>query len=415
MAQQKTKASGTIEWKNGRYYAKVSVPGQTTRKGIRLRTNDGRDLDQRGTDEPLARKLAAALSAQMRSTTHEHIKTELSTRTTVEQFGEMWTSGQLLAQFGEVNGLKVKASANDDRNRLRLSLYPYLKKPVATATEQDVEKAFALAYAAAAGRKGGKGWRQATKLHLYQVSRRLFGLAIRPARLRKDNPVHEGLRPAKDKSKLYSFLYPDELLLLLACEAVPLARRVYYAMGCYTGLRKASLKAFTWAALDFQHNTVMSLVSKTDVAQIFAQSDPMLPGLQSLMVVLARYEQHMGFPTGPIVSYRELRCKKDAEAEVLRADLRAAGITREVLFLKNDKVEPLRFHDLRATFVTWARRAGKGDGWIGDRTGHITAEMMKRYDRGARQLADLQYLPFPDISTAIPELAQPTNVARLRG
>jgi hypothetical protein len=70
-----------------------------------------------------------------------------------------------------------------------------------------------------------------------------------------------------------------------------------------------------------------------------------------------------------------------------------------------DNVEPLRFHDLRSTFCTWARRAGKSDAWIGERTGHeLTGSMINRYDRGAQTLNDLNYSPFPDIAHAIPEL-----------
>ena len=62
------------------------------------------------------------------------------------------------------------------------------------------------------------------------------------------------------------------------------------------------------------------------------------------------------------------------------------------------------------------RATCKGHGWIADRTGHLTEEIMRRYDRGARMLADLKYLPFPDISKALPELCKdPSNVVRLRG
>ena len=99
---------------------------------------------------------------------------------------------------------------------------------------------------------------------------------------------------------------------------------------------------------------------------------------------------------------------------MLRADLKAAGVTRELLFARSAHVEPLRFHDMRATFVTWSRRAGKGTGWIADRTGHLTEEAMRRYDRGARMLADLKYKPFPDLSAALPELSEDiANVTRL--
>jgi hypothetical protein len=68
-------------------------------------------------------------------------------------------------------------------------------------------------------------------------------------------------------------------------------------------------------------------------------------------------------------------------------------------------IEPIRFHDLRATFVTWARRGGKPPEWTRERTGHVTPEMMDRDARLAQTLSDLRYEPFPDVSRAIPELA----------
>ena len=79
---------------------------------------------------------------------------------------------------------------------------------------------------------------------------------------------------------------------------------------------------------------------------------------------------------------------------------------RLALFERDPDSEPIRFHDLRATFVTWAKRQGRGNGWISDRTGHLTKEMQEHYNRGARLLEDLRYVPFPDISEAIPELLE---------
>jgi hypothetical protein len=55
-----------------------------------------------------------------------------------------------------------------------------------------------------------------------------------------------------------------------------------------------------------------------------------------------------------------------------------------------------------------------GRGWVSDRTGHQTEAMMQRYERAARSIADLRYQPFPDLSTAIPELSNDlSNVTRL--
>jgi hypothetical protein len=95
-----------------------------------------------------------------------------------------------------------------------------------------------------------------------------------------------------------------------------------------------------------------------------------------------------------------------ALATALRDDLKAVGVTRPILFEKDaDNVEALRFHDLRSTFCTWARRLGKSNSWISERTGHEpTGDMINRYDRGAQTLGDLDYAPFPDITRAIPEL-----------
>jgi integrase len=409
---------GTIVWVvnaagDGCWYARFSVKGES-RQRKRLSTPEGRDLTNKAGDEALAREQAAELSKFYNDEARRRELSRHAARTTVEQFGELWTSGELLKTHGEVRKLKKKKSVEDDVYRLRAHVYPYIgRKPVADVTEQDIEQTVARA-AAAAEAKRGKPWRQGTKFQLYQILKRLFDLAVKPGRLRSDNPVSIDLRPGRDSPKLYSFLYPEELLTLLGCTEVPLAHRVHYALGTYTGLRKSSLKPMTCGDLDFEHGTITSLDSKTGLPQIFAQSDPLLPGIQSLMVVLKRWLEHRGNPPASALLVVDLECREGREAETLREDLKTAGITRKLLFTRSERVEPLRFHDTRATFVTWARRAGKGQGWIADRTGHLTDEMMQRYDRGARQLADLQYEPFPDISKAIPELATDlANVTRL--
>ena len=113
----------------------------------------------------------------------------------------------------------------------------------------------------------------------------------------------------------------------------------------------------------------------------------------------------------PIVRETDIGCEAKRIATTLRDDLRLAGVTRSILFEDEaENVQALRFHDLRATFCTWARRAGKSDAWISERTGQeVTGAMIARYDRGAQTLEDLRYAPFPDISAAIPELENATR------
>lgn len=408
-------AKGNAEWLpskqgGGRYVARISLGGKRTR--IEMKGADGNpQFIDKVRHRKAAQKCAAEISAGFRQTNLAAVPT--GAKITVKEFGQQWTSGELFRKHGEVRGLKIKKSAKDDRNRLALHVYPYIgDKPIADVSEEDVERAFARAFAAAV-KRNGKPLDPSTRRHVYMVSHRLFELAIRPGRLRTTNPVTDDLLPARGKTKLYSYLYPSELLALLRCTEIPIERRVYYALGTYTGLRKSSLRAFTWTCVDLEHRTIISLVNKNDVPQMFAQADEHLPGLASLIELLRRYRELCGWPedSAPIVA--KLRAKKDAEAETLRMDLDCAGVTREILFTKSEQIVPLRFHDLRATFVTWARRAGKGDGWISDRTGHITKKIMERYNRAARSLADLKIDPFPDIAEAIPELAAVVNVARL--
>lgn len=410
---------GTAEWRSNCYWARISIPGQG-RPRIKLKDAHGRILNRFEEDRELANEITAELSLAAR----EKASVTAPHRTTVREFGRLYTSGQLLKRHGPVRNLKDKASMKSDANRLERLVYPHIgDMAVADVREEDVERCFATAIALAEAKRG-EPWRAATKIHFYQVLHRLFDLAIRPGRLREDNPVSRDLKVRKDPSKLYAFLRPDELVKLIGCERVPLVRRVYYALAVYTGLRKDSLKAFTWKAIDFKEQTVLSTKQKNGTPLYFAQYDhgtdhrQGLPGLSSLLVILERYRALLGNPRPDSLIIEETKSRGGHEAEVLREDLQTAGVTREILFMRAANIEPLRFHDLRATFVTWAFRAGKHEGWISERTGHMSQEMLARYRRGASTIQDLTIEPFPDISEAIPELRGEmldTNVIRFPG
>jgi integrase len=212
------------------------------------------------------------------------------------------------------------------------------------------------------------------------------------------------MKPDKSEPPLYFFLYPSELIALLHCRNIPVTRRVLYALAVYTGLRKGSLYALKWSGADFEHGTLTSLKSKTDARRLFTMDD----GLRKL---LAAWFEYQGRPKAsmPIVNGADIEWEQGREALALRHDLSEAGIMRLALFERDPDSDPIRFHDLRATFVTWAKRQGRSDGWISDRTGHTTKEMLDRYDRAARTLEELRYVPFPDISEAIPELLEPRD------
>ncbi len=185
---------------------------------------------------------------------------------TVRQLAEAWTSGKLLEQHGAVNKLRKKAGAYIDQVTLAAHVLGVKARgpqgpvfgdlPVATVTAEDLQAVMAAQ---------PKEQRAETRIKQYNRLHRLFDLAEFPCRLRPEgsNPVKRYLRPSPDAEKLFCFLYPTELLSLLACETIPLARRVLYALAVYTGQRKGSLFELCWKHADFEHGTLASFKTKT--------------------------------------------------------------------------------------------------------------------------------------------------------
>ena len=234
---------------------------------------------------------------------------------------------------------------------------------------------------------------------------RIFSLAEIPLGLRKPgtNPVLAAYRPAKDTEKLYSYLYPSEVLALLGQPQIRLGRRVLYLVSNYFGWRKGTLKAFRWKGIHWDHGTVTVLHQKGRVRLDAGENDehgmPIFFRVEPacVLTVLRAWWEHCGRPGGDELVFRELRGAAESwkedhdEAKVLRADLKASlpdDKLRPILFSEASNVQQIRFHDGRATFCTWARRAGRDGTWIEERTGASpTSEMLERYTRMAVSLA----------------------------
>ncbi len=85
-------------------------------------------------------------------------------------------------------------------------------------------------------------------------------------------------------------------------------------------------------------------------------------------------------------------------------DLRTAGITRSELFERTASRQPIRLHDLRATFVTVSLANGKTEQWVMDRTGHKSSQMIALYARQARTWAELNLGPLLPLDTLLLEM-----------
>ena len=420
--KRRARHEGSVERRGKRWYGRIRredgsrpwIPlgtGISRRKAEEMLAALGERGDETGQLGALIDRLRSRMAPRAsRAAASETVKT-------VRELVDDWTSGALFQRYGAVNRLRPIASAKI--NAWTLAKYAlevptrgsrgvrFGDLPVPSVTAEDVGRIMAALPRHHAAQ---------TRVHMYQRLRRIFDLAEYPCRLREENtnPVKRYMRPERDEEKLYCYLYPAEVLALLGSPKIPLGRRVLYAVATYTGLRKSSLYALRWKGIDFEHGTISALRVKgkhhveageheveTSGRPILSRGDP------SLMVLVKAWWEHCKKPGAHMRVVRDVGLERNHdEAGVLRKDLRRVGVTREILFSDAPNVQALRFHDFRSTFCTWARRAGKSDVWIAERTGHrLTGAMIDRYTRQAQTLEDLDYEPFPDISVAIPELA----------
>ena len=335
---------------------------------------------------------------------------------TVRQMGEAWTSGRLYKEHGAVEGLSPRKSGYVDGITLAKHVYGVKTRgetgpafgdlPVASVTVDD-------ARAVMGAQRPGEQALQ-TRRHTYNRIRHVFDFAEFPLKLRADgsNPFGVRLRPRKvggvDVSKDFTYWYPSEAVTVSARTEIPLARRVFYATAVATGFDVSTLPLLTWADYEPEHRTLHAVRPKVG-KNVFVSGNPswlfdMLDAWRELSEAPKADASREVLKAAPIFRAGVMGCRGGRETEALQADMHRAELPRASLYETTATTWRMRFHDLRATFETWARRAGWDQRDIDARTGHGSPEMAARYDRGARSLAELQEVPFPNLAHAIPEV-----------
>ncbi len=236
------------------------------------------------------------------------------------------------------------------------------------------------------------------------------------------NPFAGVVGPDKGKKTAKQYLYPDELLQLLSCEAVPLWGRRLYAFAAYSYMRAGEIAAMKWADVETGRGfvTVDEAVdregdrqaasklrkqklsttkprgtkgTKTDAARTFRLEPNVLPMLQA-MSVDAKDTDGVLFPVLPPPSGR------GGMAAVFRDDLLAAGVRRAALHNATPTRKAITFHDLRATACTWAAIRGGSELQIRGRSGHETLSVLSDYVRDA---APIRRGSFGEVFPELPE------------
>jgi integrase len=299
------------------------------------------------------------------------------------------------------------ASHRDDLSHLRDHVLPLVGDvDVALLTRDDVERVrddldrrLALASDAAeylAWKTATNIWTTFTKMLADMATHKRRELRVRP-----DANLAAGVKaPDRGANKAKQYLYPSEVSAFLACERIPLTWKRAVAVAVYLGARDGELRALTWDCVDLEHATIHVHkawdrragsvgTTKSEVTRRVAIEPELLPLLSAM------HEQRTG--EGAVL---ELPSERDM-ARGLRRWLRHAGVARDELFESSATTRPIRFHDLRATYCTWAAIRGDAPQLIMQRAGHEHFETTLGYVRTAEALRAGFGTPFPPLPTAL--------------
>jgi integrase len=307
---------------------------------------------------------------------------------TFRKFAEQWTSGVLHKKYPD--HVRIKRSSRGDVSRLEAHVYPVIGDKILTRITLD--DALEVMH------KLSSDLSSASRRHVAQVMSRAFGLAVYPCRFLTSSPLPRGFLPASSSTKAKSALYPDEEARLISCTdpRVTLDHRVLYGFMAREGCRKSEALNLVWSDLDLKRGVIRLDHNKTDDPRAWAL-DP------STLEALVAWRKLRGNPSddesvfGHILDAGHL-------ASAFREHLKIAGVTRAELFEESDVRQPIRLHDLRATFITVSLAAGKTEAWCSARTGHRSSAQISGYRRLAQTFADVGATGFVSMAAAVPEL-----------
>ncbi len=238
-------------------------------------------------------------------------------------------------------------------------------------------------------------WYTATRMFLDATQSNEPEVAVLEA-----NPFRDIEGPtAKSIEREKQFLYPDEFIKLVSCPMVPLVYARLYTIAVYTQVREAEELALDWMAFDLGHHTVHVHQSADYVRDDGQTAKPtkgrkarrfgIEPELEPLLEAMKREasNQALLFPDPPTVT------GEYGLANMLRAHLKLAGNERPELTERVPTRMPIRFHDLRATGITWRLARGDAPILVQQDAGHTSFQTTERYIRLARGIIGQEVFP----------------------
>ncbi len=325
-----------------------------------------------------------------------HSPSDAADGPTFGEFAQEWTSGKLHKKFPD--HVRIKSTSEDDATRAAILEPAIGHVPIKRFTLDHAEEAMRrldelrivrdVIVAEKRGRRAKKKMKalsSSSRRQYAQLIHKVLAMAVYPARLLAANPLPKGFLPRPGGKKALAYLYPDEDRQLLACDAVPLAHRVLYGFMAREGMREGEALSMTWGDLDLKRGAITLDENKTDDPRSWALS----PGVAAALAAWRERSSKSKDKDLVFVDCDGHEHEATNMAPDFRSHLRLAKVTRPELFEKSQARVEIRFHDLRATFVTTSLANGKTETWVIDRTGHGSSTMVNRYRRAARKWSEL--------------------------
>lgn len=286
---------------------------------------------------------------------------------TFKSFGERWTSGELSKEHPD--HVRHTKSAEDDDALLEKHVYSVLLAEGPWRTVGDVPLPdFSLDHAEAVSRSLDESLEPTTRRLILKKMTRVLSLAAFPARLIKVSPIPRKFVPKPKGAKALQWLYPDEDALLMACEAVPLVRRLYYGVLAREGMRPSEGIDLELPDVDLKRGVLNLDRNTTRDPRAWLLDPSVVRAIEAWLKTRPKTKSAFLF-----VQDDGSPLKRNTIALKFRDDLRRAGVVRLSLFKSTTERRSVRAHDQRALFTTLSLALGRTEAWIADRTGTAAA------------------------------------------
>ncbi len=231
-------------------------------------------------------------------------------------------------------------------------------------------------------------------------------------RCRTDNPATGVEGPDRGDDVGEQYLYPSEFLKFMECAEVPEHWKQIVALAIYLYPRDAELRSLVCRDLDLEHASLRitkALNRRTNETKATKGRRSRSVSIEPNIMPLIKLMKGNRPASDPFIT--NMPSERDM-ARGLRRWLLRAGVDRHELHHRTPTTRPIRFHDLRATGLTWMAIRGDDHLKIQHRAGHTDFATTQRYIRMAEAVREGFGDPFPGLPAEFNRSAEWIGVSR---